>query len=75
MLTLAGDRVSAITHFVDSSVLGRFGWLAAFVADPITSVGEAHVATVALQQCDSELCPESAEPSAGTERNSAAAPG
>ena len=25
VLTLAGDRISAITHFVDSSVLGRFG--------------------------------------------------
>jgi hypothetical protein len=25
VLTLAGDRISAITHFVDSNVLGRFG--------------------------------------------------
>ena len=25
VLTLAGDRISAITHFVDSSVLGPFG--------------------------------------------------
>jgi RNA polymerase sigma-70 factor (ECF subfamily) len=25
VLTLAGDRISAITHFVDNSVLGPFG--------------------------------------------------
>jgi RNA polymerase sigma-70 factor (ECF subfamily) len=25
VLTLAGDRISAITHFVDNSVLGGFG--------------------------------------------------
>ena len=25
VLTLAGDRISAITHFVDSNVLGSFG--------------------------------------------------
>ena len=54
------------------------GCLAPFVADPITTVGDAHVATVALQQRNSELCPESADllaPSATPRRRGASRKG